>query len=280
MIDGLGHVRALVAPNRAITEAWHYDSWDNPISPPAQRIEQPFLWNGAYGYEYIPFTGLYHVGAREYDPRTARWLQRQGSNPTNPYIAQENDPINNIDENLSLGGTQGLLQRGLPKDQQQQLVGTLKASGQFVAELHPGVLATEAAYGRDCYGEQLSALERMGAAVGAVGGGLFGRLGQAASRGIQTLKRGVQALGRVAGQLREGAEKVAAEGLAQVRTVVRKVATAFQPKVPEKAEKILQYLKAHNWTPLVGTKEVEFFRTEKANYLLVETIVSTTFTRM
>jgi phosphoserine phosphatase len=90
----------------------------------------------------------------------------------------------------------------------------------------------------------------------------------------------VQALGRVAGQLREGAEKVAAEGLARVRTVVRKVATAFQPKVPEEAEKILQYLKAHNWTPLVGTKEVEFFRTEKANYLLVETIVSTTFTRM
>ena len=43
---------------------------------PAQRIEQPFLWNGAYGYEYIPFTGLYHVGAREYDPRTERWLQR------------------------------------------------------------------------------------------------------------------------------------------------------------------------------------------------------------
>ncbi len=37
---------------------------------------QPFLWNGAYGYEYIAFTGLYHVGAREYDPRTARWLQR------------------------------------------------------------------------------------------------------------------------------------------------------------------------------------------------------------
>jgi YD repeat-containing protein len=259
VIDGLGHVRALVAPNGAITEVWHYDSWGNPISPPAQRIDQPFLWNGAYGWTYTPFTGLYHLNP-DYDPRTGRYLQRQGSNPTNPYIAQENDPINNIDENLSLGGTQGLLQRGLPKDQQQQLVGTLKASGQFVAELHPGVLATEAAYGRDCYGEQLSALERMGAAVGAVGGGLFGRLGQAASRGIQTLKRGVQALGRVAGQLREGAEKVAAEGLAQVRTVVRKVATAFQPKVPEEAEKILQYLKAHNWTPPRGYKGGRVFQ--------------------
>jgi hypothetical protein len=83
------------------------------------------------------------------------------------------------------------LQRGLPKDQQQQLVGTLKASGQFVAELHPGVLAVEAAYGRDCYGErQLSAWERIGAAVGAVGG-FLGR----AWHGAQTVGRSVAQTG-------------------------------------------------------------------------------------
>ncbi len=102
MIDGLGHVRALVAPNGAITEVWHYDSWGNPISPPAQRIEQPFLWNGAYGYEYIPFTGLYHVGAREYDPRTARWLQRDpidaASGDSNLYRYAGNDPVNMADD--------------------------------------------------------------------------------------------------------------------------------------------------------------------------------------
>ena len=69
-------MRTLVAPNGAITEVSHYDSWGNILSMPAQRIEQPFLWNGAHGYEYIPFTGLYHVGAREYDPCIARWLQR------------------------------------------------------------------------------------------------------------------------------------------------------------------------------------------------------------
>jgi RHS repeat-associated protein len=40
------------------------------------RVGLSRAYNGAYGYEYIPFTGLYHVGAREYDPRTARWLQR------------------------------------------------------------------------------------------------------------------------------------------------------------------------------------------------------------
>ncbi|MDT7960529.1 MAG: hypothetical protein RQ971_01575 [Armatimonadota bacterium] len=36
------------------------------------RVGLSRAYNGAYGYEYIPFTGLYHIGAREYDPRTAR----------------------------------------------------------------------------------------------------------------------------------------------------------------------------------------------------------------
>ena len=61
------------------------------------RFEQPFLWNGAYGYGYIPFTGLYHVGAREYDPRTARWLHRDpidvaGGHP-NVYAYCFNSPL-------------------------------------------------------------------------------------------------------------------------------------------------------------------------------------------
>ena len=59
------------------------------------------MWNGAYGYEYIPFTGLYHVGAREYDPRTERWLQRDpidvaGGLP-NVYVYCGNEPINDAD---------------------------------------------------------------------------------------------------------------------------------------------------------------------------------------
>ena len=40
----------------------------------------------AYGYEWVPETGLYHVGARVYDPRTARWLQRD------PIDADSGDP--------------------------------------------------------------------------------------------------------------------------------------------------------------------------------------------
>jgi len=61
----------------------------------------PFRWNAAYGYEWTPATGLYHVGAREYDPRTTRWLQRDpigvaGGHP-NVYLYCGNDPINYSD---------------------------------------------------------------------------------------------------------------------------------------------------------------------------------------
>jgi hypothetical protein len=42
----------------------------------AGNTHQSFTWNGAYGYEWVPETGLYHVGAREYDPHAARRLQR------------------------------------------------------------------------------------------------------------------------------------------------------------------------------------------------------------
>jgi len=54
--------------------------------------------NGAYGYEWVPETGLYHVGARAYDPRIARWLQRDpidaSSGDPNLYRYAGNDPVN------------------------------------------------------------------------------------------------------------------------------------------------------------------------------------------
>jgi RHS repeat-associated protein len=60
-----------------------------------------FTWNGAYGYEWVPETGLYHVGTRAYDPRTARWLQRDpidaSSGDPNLYRYCGNDPINGVD---------------------------------------------------------------------------------------------------------------------------------------------------------------------------------------
>ncbi len=103
VLDALGHVRVLLSSGGEALEVWRYDSWGVPLSPPENPIPQPFLWNGAYGYEWDCFggTGLYHVGARAYDPRTARWLQRDpidaASGDPNLYRYCGNDPINCAD---------------------------------------------------------------------------------------------------------------------------------------------------------------------------------------
>ncbi len=66
VLDGLGHVRMLVSPSGNPTDAYHYDSWGNPIPTSTESTRQPFRWNGAFGYEYVAFTGLAHENAREY----------------------------------------------------------------------------------------------------------------------------------------------------------------------------------------------------------------------
>ncbi len=105
VLDGLGHVRMLVSPGGNPTDVYHYDSWGTPIATWMESTRQPFRWNGMYGYEYVAFTGLYHVGAREYDPRVGRWLQRDPASimgAPNFYSYALNDPINYLD----IGGMQ------------------------------------------------------------------------------------------------------------------------------------------------------------------------------
>jgi RHS repeat-associated protein len=107
LLDGLGHTRVLLTPQGTVAEIWSYDSWGFPIrhevSPDAEYVAQPLTWNAAFGYEWDCFadTGLYHVGARAYDPRTARWLQRDpidaASGDPNLYRYCGNDPINQVD---------------------------------------------------------------------------------------------------------------------------------------------------------------------------------------
>ncbi len=106
VLDALGHTRALVAEDGQITDLYSYDEWGRLIGAGDARqglnlTRNLFTWNGAYGYEWVPETGLYHVGAREYDPRTARWLQRDpidaASGDPNLYRYAGNDPINQVD---------------------------------------------------------------------------------------------------------------------------------------------------------------------------------------
>ena len=81
MTNGLGNVRALLNSSGVPTDLYHYDSWGNPIPTGTETTRQPFRWNGAYGYEDVELTKLYHVGAREYDPKTRRWLQSPLDSP-------------------------------------------------------------------------------------------------------------------------------------------------------------------------------------------------------
>jgi RHS repeat-associated protein len=78
---------AVAAPSKAPTNLPHSRFFGHP-HPAHGAVAEPFTWNAAYGYEWDCFagTGLYHVGARAYDPRTARWLQRD------PIDAASGDP--------------------------------------------------------------------------------------------------------------------------------------------------------------------------------------------
>ena len=100
MLDGLGHTRLLLDSSGNITDRYSYDAWGNPIEQVGTTFN-PFRWNAAYGYQWTPAIGLYHVGAREYDPRTARWLQKDpidaASGDPNLYRYCGNDPVNQVD---------------------------------------------------------------------------------------------------------------------------------------------------------------------------------------
>jgi RHS repeat-associated protein len=93
---------AVTAPSKAPTNLPHSRFFGHP-HPAHGAVAQPFTWNAAYGYEWDCFadTGLYHVGARAYDPRTARWLQRDpidaGGGDPNLYRYAGNDPVNRAD---------------------------------------------------------------------------------------------------------------------------------------------------------------------------------------
>jgi len=101
ILDALGHTRLLLDNAGNTTDTYVYDAWGNLLKGSDFTTPNPFTWNGAYSYEWIEFTGLFHVGAREYDPRTARWLQRDpigvGGGHPNVYLYCGNEPVNGID---------------------------------------------------------------------------------------------------------------------------------------------------------------------------------------
>jgi RHS repeat-associated protein len=105
--DRLGSVRMVVNANTgAIAQRIDYDAFGN-ISQDTNPGFQPF---GFHGGLYDPETGLTRFGARDYNPRTGRWLSRDPigiSGGLNLYQAFGCNPVNFIDPfgNVEFGPT-------------------------------------------------------------------------------------------------------------------------------------------------------------------------------
>ncbi len=103
-VDGLGSVIALTDASGAVVERYEYDPFGAPtiLAPDgATRTASAFgnrrLFKGQY---FDPRTGLYHMGARDYDPAIGRFLQPDPSgmsDGTNLYEYAGNDPVDLYD---------------------------------------------------------------------------------------------------------------------------------------------------------------------------------------
>ena len=97
--DHLGSVRLVVnVANGSVAQRIDYDTWGNGTVVAGATFEQPF---GFAGGIWDRDTGLVHFGAREYDPATGRWLQKDPilfrGGDTNLYAYVGGDPVNLID---------------------------------------------------------------------------------------------------------------------------------------------------------------------------------------
>ena len=100
--DELGSVRLIVNDSAAsasasVVKRIDYDAWGN-ITYESGSIVQPF---GFAGGIQDRDTGLVHFGARDYDPATGRWVQKDpirfAGGDTNLYAYAGNDPVNRVD---------------------------------------------------------------------------------------------------------------------------------------------------------------------------------------
>jgi len=100
--DGIGSASAITDANGTVTNTYRYDPFGNMITSTGKLGRYSFV--GAFGVENDGMSGLFHMGARYYDPTIGRFIQRDPvrgfvSDPLslNRYIYCGNNPINFID---------------------------------------------------------------------------------------------------------------------------------------------------------------------------------------
>nr|WP_314550905.1 RHS repeat-associated core domain-containing protein [uncultured Ottowia sp.] len=107
--DGQGSARLITDESGQIIETLDFDAFGNEPNPdPASPTRHRYT-----GESYDSATGLYHLRARDYDPKTGRFIsmdEHPGSQSIpltlNKYLYGNADPVNHIDPsgNFSLGG--------------------------------------------------------------------------------------------------------------------------------------------------------------------------------
>ena len=107
--DGQGSARLITDEGGQIIETLDFDAFGNEPNPdPASPTRHRYT-----GESYDSATGLYHLRARDYDPKTGRFIsmdEHPGSQSIpltlNKYLYGNADPVNHIDPsgNFGLGG--------------------------------------------------------------------------------------------------------------------------------------------------------------------------------
>lgn len=148
-------------------------------------------------------------------------------------------------------------------EQGRQIAQQLRTAAHTVAELHPGVLATEAGYGRDCGGEELSTWERLGKGLAAVGGWVSGRL-----------RRALQTVARQGARLVQAGAQVVVMGFARARRVATRAFTHSSSVIPPRLGKPYSLCVHTTGVHPLTTREIESSKIARASYLLEVIIVS------
>ncbi|MFH9011583.1 RHS repeat-associated core domain-containing protein [Streptomyces sp. NPDC017943] len=94
LTDALGSVTALVDESGKQVNTYRYTPTGIGRAGTTETVPQPYRFTGGYQDP----TGLYHFGARYYDPQIGRFTQPDPSGQEkNPYLYAEGDPLNRID---------------------------------------------------------------------------------------------------------------------------------------------------------------------------------------
>ncbi len=153
--DGVGSVMGLVNPAGVARARYSYDAFgDHAYATALNGALPPNPWRFAGGY--LDPTGLYHFGARYYDPTRGRWTQQDSiislGNPAkgNRYAYAGDDPVNRVDPSGRVDVDCGFFEAGcsfkLSATETQDLIRLLEvgagaaALSEFLGDLPGGVI--------------------------------------------------------------------------------------------------------------------------------------------